>query len=78
MPFSENAMQKHAQSITVIDESDRHFSTFAKRGKPLWNKGETYFLEMQKSVAEYLTKPMENEDFPRPESEKASRIIKKH
>ena len=34
-PFSENAMQKHAKSITVIDKSDRHFSTFAKREKPL-------------------------------------------
>ena len=33
--FSENAMQKYAKSITVIDKSDRHFSTFAKRGKPL-------------------------------------------
>ena len=34
-PFSENAMQKHAKSIAVIDESDRHFSTFAKREEPL-------------------------------------------
>ena len=34
-PFPENVMQKHAKSITVIDKSDRHFSTFAKRGKPL-------------------------------------------
>ena len=33
--FSENAMQKHVKSITVIDKSDRHFSTFAKREKPL-------------------------------------------
>ena len=34
-PFAGNVMQKHAKSITVIDKSDRHFSTFAKRGKPL-------------------------------------------
>ena len=34
-PFSENAMQKHAKSITFIDKSDRHLSTFAKREKPL-------------------------------------------
>ena len=28
-------MQKHAKSITVIDESDRHFSTFAKTRETL-------------------------------------------
>ena len=34
-PFSEIAMQKYAESITVIDKSDRHFPTFAQREKAL-------------------------------------------
>ena len=39
-PFSEIAMQKYAKSITVIDKSDRHFSTFAKRENHCKTKGE--------------------------------------
>ena len=39
---------------------------------------ETWFLKMQKRVAETHVKPVENEDFGAPFPQMALRIIKKH
>ena len=68
---------KTCKSITVIDESDRHFSTFAKCENRYKRKGKPGFSKCKKSVAKYLIKLMENEALSRPKSKKGSKIIKK-
>ena len=59
-------MQNHAKSITVIDKSYRHCSTFATRAKTLIKQRDTSFFDNAEKRCKVPDKTYGNEAFPTP------------